>query len=106
MHPDDIEKPLQTAALPHTRKFKCDDPVWVRNYTGKPKWVVGKVIAERGPVSYKVRVQGKVQRRHIDQLKKRLVDVKVSPGNVNPSDDFLSFPSVHLHSEPLTATER
>ena len=26
--------------------------------------------------------------------------------SVDPSDDFLSFPSVHLHSEPLTATER
>ena len=63
-------------------------------------------IAKRGPVSYKVRVRGQVQRRHIDQLKKRLVDVKVSPGNVDPSDDFLSFPSVHLHSEPLTATEQ
>ena len=104
LHPDDIEKPLQTAALPHTRKL-CDDPVWVRNYTGKPKWVARKVIAKRGPVSYKVRVREQVQRRHIDQLKKRLVDVRVSPGNVDPSDDFLSFPSLHLHSEPLTATE-
>ena len=58
LHPDDIEKPLQTAALPHTRKFECNDPVWVRKYTGKQNWVVGKVIAKRGPVSYKVRVRG------------------------------------------------
>ena len=65
LHPDDIEKPLQTAALPHTRKFECNYPVWIRNYTGKPKWVAEKVIAKRGPVSYKVRVRGQVQRRHM-----------------------------------------
>ena len=51
LHPDEIEKPVQqTAALPHTRKFECDDPVWVRNYTGKPKWTAGKVIPKTGPV--------------------------------------------------------
>ena len=72
LHLDEIEKPSQAAALSHTRKFECDDPVWIRNYTGKPKWVAGKVIAKTGPVSYKVRVRGQVQRRHIDQLKKSL----------------------------------
>ena len=37
LHPDDIEKPLQTAVLLHTRKFKCDNPAWVRKLRRKTK---------------------------------------------------------------------
>ena len=79
LHPDAKETPKQqTTALAHTRKLESADPVWIRNYSGKPKWIAGKVISKTGPVSYKVKVQGQVQQRHIDQLKKRLVDTKLT----------------------------
>ena len=91
LHPEEMEKPKQqTTALAHTRNFESDDPVWIRNYTGKPKWIAGKVT---GPVSYKVKMTGQTQRRHIDQLKKRLVDVDLTSRPADTNDNFLLFQS-------------
>ena len=57
LHPDDMNKSKRyTNAEVRTREFEPDDHVWVRNYTGKPKWIAGKVITKTGPVSYKVKV--------------------------------------------------
>ena len=95
LHPNELEETHQkTAAKVHTRQFKCDDKVWVRIYSGKSKWIAGKITAITGPVSYKVEVHGRIQRRHIDQLRKRLVDTdQFPPKDVDTSDRFLSFPS-------------
>ena len=55
--------------LLHTREFEPDDDVLVRNCSGKPKWILDKIIAKTGPVGYEVMVQrlcsSKVQRRHV-----------------------------------------
>ena len=107
LHPNEMEKPRQQeTAKALTRTFKANDPVWVQNYTGKPKWLAGKIVAETGPVSYKVRVQGQIQRRHVDQLKKRHVDVELTSHPDNSNDSFLLFPSPQSGTEQLTTTRR
>ena len=107
LHPDEVEKPKQqTSAKAHTRELEPDDRVWIRNYRGKPKWIAGKVIAKTGPVSYKVKAQGQIQRRHIDQLKERFVDVKETLYLPDSNDRFLLFPSPQPDNEQLTITER
>ena len=50
------------------REFQVGDAVIARNYRGGDKWVKGVVSERMGPVSYKVRIEGGVIRRHIDQL--------------------------------------
>ena len=50
--------------------------------------MAGKNIAKTAPVSYKVTVRGLFQRRHVDQLKKRLVDVEKSSYHIDSSDSL------------------
>ena len=81
---ENLQEPTRALVL----TCESDDPVWIRNYTGKPKWIAGKVT---GPVSYKVKMTGQTQRRHIDQLKKRLVDVDLTSRPADTNDNFLLF---------------
>ena len=36
----------------NSRELKVGDAVWMRNYTGRDKWVSGMVISKSGPLSY------------------------------------------------------
>ena len=50
--------------------FPIGQQVMARNFHSGAKWVPGTVIAQRGPVSYRVEVQGgRVWRRHVDHLR-------------------------------------
>jgi len=40
----------------------------VRNLRDGPKWILGIVFEQTGPVSYKVQVRDQIWRRHVDQL--------------------------------------
>ena len=53
------------------KKARCIEvggKVLVRNYSGDSKWMKGVVEEKTGPVSYKVRINGGVVRRHVDQM--------------------------------------
>ena len=39
------------------------------NYTGGQKWLCGVMSERTGPVSYKIKIDGGVIRRHIDQIR-------------------------------------
>lgn len=52
------------------RSFDNGDPVVVRDYRGGDKWTCGTVQSRTGPVSYKVKVNDRLWRRHTDQLAK------------------------------------
>ena len=54
------------------RIFHRHDLVWVRNYANGPKWINGKVTSASGPVSYEIEVNGRIVRRHVNQLRKRM----------------------------------
>ena len=51
-----------------TRKFVVGEVVMARNYARGDKWIPGVVEKVTGPVSYHVKVEGGVIRRHIDQV--------------------------------------
>ena len=68
------------------RNFTIGDCVYARNYGAGPKWLPGHVVKVEGSVLYHVKLRdGRVQRRHIDQLRVRLEDSQDSP-DVEPDD--------------------
>ena len=70
LHPNEMEKPRQQEpAKAITRTFKSNDPAWVQNYAGKPKWLARKIIADTGPVSYKVRYKDRYKEGMLTSLK-------------------------------------
>ena len=70
--------------------FEPDDPVWLRNYSGNPKWIAGTVVMKTGPVSYKVMSGDHIYKRHVDQMRKRSVNVDETSSQ--SSDEFFSIP--------------
>ena len=55
------------------RTFEVSDLVFARNYGVGAQWVAGTVVGVDGPVSYAVRLDdGRIWRRHADQLRRRL----------------------------------
>ena len=64
------------------------EAVWMRNYRGTDKWIPGVVMSKSGPLSYRIRANDQIHRRHIDQLKKR------AKQDVDDNcDDFIEFSS-------------
>ena len=50
------------------RQFEVNQHVLVDNPKGDPKWIQGIITERLGAVSHKVKVNGKIWRRHVDQL--------------------------------------
>ncbi|KAL1422140.1 hypothetical protein MTO96_022403 [Rhipicephalus appendiculatus] len=64
--------PRFTEALPAPRTFQPEDPVFARNYSQGPPWVPAVISRATGPISYEVVLpDGRVYRRHVDQLRHR-----------------------------------
>ncbi|XP_070382664.1 uncharacterized protein [Dermacentor albipictus] len=58
--------------LPTPRIFQPDDPVFARNYGQGPPRVSAVISRATGPISYEVALpDGRVCRRHVDQLRRR-----------------------------------
>jgi len=95
---------MQTNIKEGTRSFEPDDPVWLRNYSGNPKWIAATVVMKTGPVSYKVVSSDHVYKRHVDQIKKRSVDIDETSSQSN--DEFLSFPSPPINNDEPVVEQR
>ena len=50
------------------RSYHVGQAVLVRNHRDGANWIVGRVIEKLGPVTYEVEVDGRVLKRHINQL--------------------------------------
>jgi RNase H-like domain found in reverse transcriptase/Reverse transcriptase (RNA-dependent DNA polymerase)/Integrase zinc binding domain/Integrase core domain len=51
------------------RQFHPNEPVWVQTFSkSQPKWSMGTVIKAVGPVSYQVRVNDRIMKRHVDHI--------------------------------------
>ena len=83
-----------------------DEKVYVKDFPSK-KWVPGKVIEIRGPLSYLIQLSdGRVRRRHVDAVRSRSVAVSLEMDNsgveiplvemteMNESDDTEPTPIV------------
>ena len=74
-------------------EFQVGQAVWVRDVL-KKQWVKGKIAETSAPYSYKVHTEdGKLWRRHVDQLKDHQIIVKDSVATTSsPSEDaFVSY---------------
>ncbi|XP_075534932.1 uncharacterized protein LOC142570433 [Dermacentor variabilis] len=92
----------QTVNRPcRVREVALGDHVLARNYRGQPKWMPAVVMAQTGPVSFKVRVStpsGCLEgRRHKNQL---LQSTTVPAENVVQDDEFSVGPHSDLGSGP------
>jgi hypothetical protein len=66
------------------REFQTGATVYARNFARGPKWLPGTVVAELGPLSYRIElVDGRVWRRHVDHIMQRQNDDKTVP-NIPP----------------------
>lgn len=66
-------------------------PVYIRSFTGEPRWIPGTVEARAGPRSYTVMTsEGRVERRHVDHIRKR----QGSAGSSVESTDMSVFPKI------------
>ncbi|EEZ99154.1 hypothetical protein TcasGA2_TC016153 [Tribolium castaneum] len=63
---------MQEAKLPGDKKdrsFEENDTVLCRHYGDKnQKWKYGTIVTRNGNLNYEVCVDGRIQRRHVDQL--------------------------------------
>ncbi|XP_061564077.1 uncharacterized protein K02A2.6-like [Cololabis saira] len=77
------------------RGFKVGDSVQVRNYSHGPKWVPGFIETVTGPVSYTVMLgDGRVVRRHVDQICSRQEASAKCTGDVLPAPLCAGEPAV------------
>ena len=68
-------------ARTRSRTFNVDEKVYVKDFPSK-KWVPGKVIEIRGPLSYLIQLSdGRVRRRHVDAVRSRSVTVSLEMDN-------------------------
>nr|XP_056721023.1 uncharacterized protein K02A2.6-like [Euleptes europaea] len=119
LHPDLApERPRHREQPATPRVVEQDAPVYARNYGMGPAWIPATVQDATGPVSYWVATpEGRVLRRHIDQLRRRLADEpdraaateapelprvpeQAAPGESEPSEERLS---AGMHRELLEA---
>ena len=64
------EKMVETRSGGKLREFGVGEAVIALSFRAGEKWVAGEVLEKTGPVSYKIRVEGGVIRRHTDQIRK------------------------------------
>ena len=68
-------------ARTRSRTLYVDEKVYVKDFPSK-KWVPGKVIEIRGPLSYLIQLSdGRVRRRHVDAVRSRSVAVSFEMDN-------------------------
>ena len=54
------------------RLFSVGDAVFMKNFSGSPKWIPGRVIANRGPLSLVIQLDnGSKVNRHVDHVRVR-----------------------------------
>ena len=78
------------------REFKSGDPVWVRCYLGAIKWKQGTIKDKIGILCYEVVVDGRVWKRHIDQLKNCVQKADSILPNVGSRPDISELASDQL----------
>ena len=88
-------------------EFNINNRVIVENFYDQPKWLSGTVVKRSGPVSYKVNVDGKVMRRHLDQMRSsdRAISLSRHPVEESTVPDLsralnVGSPSEGLPNEP------
>ncbi|KAL1416280.1 hypothetical protein MTO96_028113 [Rhipicephalus appendiculatus] len=114
LHPERAPErsPRFTEALPASRTFQPEDPVFARNFSQGPPWVSAAISNATGPISYEVVLpDGHVCHWHVDKLRRRssspirvaetvpAAQPEVRPAS-SPSRGEMSRSETEDHSEP------
>ena len=82
------------------RELEINDRVYVRDLPTGSTWMQGKIIAKRGPRSYLVELpDGRVFRRHIDNLRDRATSSNSEEREVDDNDDWLDISQTEDNTE-------
>ena len=100
-------KQLKEPEIAHiVRQFRSGDLVWTQDYRSRSsKWTEGVIDSALGPVTYQVRVENYLWKRHIDQLKARvptdmvMEEMVVIPEPLTQSPHPVQEPIVSLVTE-------
>lgn len=77
-------------------RFVVGDDVMIRNYVSSPKWVSATVIEVLSPVTYLVKTKFGLTKRHVDQIRKMLIDSHDWTTSDLGKDKFVFPPSPQL----------
>lgn len=109
VHPRcDVERMPDNDGKPdNVRRFAENQAVYIRNFTGEPKWIPAVVLQQLGVRSYVVKTSdGTVTRRHVDHIRQRFSQGGEELDDATPTtslDPVFVFPEVHGHErESLT----
>ena len=85
----------QETRKPKTMEFKIGTPCYARKYfqnTEEEKWVPGVIVKFYGSCSFNVKIisNGKVWRRHLEQLRSHYTADSSQEENTSDSDELLS----------------
>lgn len=83
-----------------------DDDVLFKNFSSVcPKWLTGKVIAVKGPVSYEVQLtDGMVVHSHLDHIRSGISFQSSSEVSTSHMDNLDIVPSVELPTDDTTGS--
>ncbi|BES99555.1 Hypothetical protein NTJ_12372 [Nesidiocoris tenuis] len=94
--PTNIELAQRRQSAPkgnrRVREFAVGDEVWVKTFRDKEP-MEGKVVEKRGLLSYLVEINGKQERRHVDQLRKKALDFEGEICSRKPRTPVLGSPA-------------
>ena len=86
------------------REFQPGQMVWVRKWRAGPKWVRGRVVHRRGPVTYLVKVKdGELWRRHVDNVRGSSSDAVPNEGSLPAG--ITPHPDSTYSAEPEEGTD-
>jgi transposase InsO family protein len=69
------------------RSFQQADPVWILNTTGVG-YQQGEIHRRTGPLSYECKLNGRIVRKHADQLRfRRVTDASMNDGDQSDTDE-------------------
>lgn len=94
------------------RTFEDGDPVWVRNFVGRQKWLPGEVIRRQGLLKYDVQIGTRSRLVHVDHLTRRSPSGSTMDSNLCPNDTIVpqqssvdgmiaTYPNVNVPHIPL-----
>ena len=88
------------------RTFKVSDDVIVRNYANGPKWIPGVICSVDGPLNYTVELYGgRLVRKHIDQIKERVLVNKEFVEDQSKMPEGVSFNTGVAEIQPQVTTD-
>ena len=88
------------------RQLQLDDSVLAKNHGQGPPWIPGKILKQSGAVTFIIELpDGRVIRRHLDQLKLNMTNSVVPDSEPSTSFD-ISIPDCLTSSEAVTLEQR